>query len=478
MYDVVIGLEVHCELDTLSKNFSSSENSYTKIPNIHVSPVDLGLPGILPVVNEKACYNALRTAMALHCENPDEIMFDRKNYFYPDLPKGYQITQVTKPMGRNGYLDILVDGNIKRVLIHQLHLEEDTASLEHDKNYSLIDYNRSGVPLMEIVTEPCLTSAMEAVTFLEDLRDVFLYLGVSEAKTDKGQMRCDVNISLKEKGSDKLGTKVEMKNINSFTSVKEAIEYEIKRQSEALAKGDVIIQETRRIDEMGKTHSMREKVDAIDYKYFVDANLPPVKITDTKKMELRDSIPKLKLDRILTYQKELGLDYYDAEIIAKERDLADYFEETVKDVKDVSLAVNFITTSILSTLNKLEISIEELVVTPSMLSNLINLVSSDKLSLDHAKKILYKAIELKTDPIKLIEKENLSQINDKDELIKYIKIEFDKYPSQVEQYIKEDNLSVINFFMGKVMASTKRQANPNMTRELIKEELERMKKND
>lgn len=478
MYDVVIGLEVHCELDTLSKNFSSSENSYTKIPNIHVSPVDLGLPGILPVVNEKACYNALRTAMALHCENPDEIMFDRKNYFYPDLPKGYQITQVTKPMGRNGYLDILVDGSIKRVLIHQLHLEEDTASLEHDKNYSLIDYNRSGVPLMEIVTEPCLTSALEAVTFLEDLRDVFLYLGVSEAKTDKGQMRCDVNISLKEKGSDKLGTKVEMKNINSFTSVKEAIEYEIKRQSEALAKGEKIIQETRRIDEMGETHSMREKVDAIDYKYFVDANLPPVKITDAKKEELRSSIPKLKLDRILTYQKELGLDYYDASIIAKEKDLADYFEETAKDVKDVSLAVNFITTSILSTLNKLEITIEELVVTPSMLSSLINLVSSDKLSLDHAKKILYKAIELKTDPIKLIEKENLSQINDKDELIKYIKIEFDKYPNQVEQYIKEDNLSVINFFMGKVMSSTKRQANPNMTRELIKEELERMKMND
>ena len=223
---------------------------------------------------------------------------------------------------------------------------------------------------------------------------------------------------------------------------------------------------------------MREKVDAIDYKYFVDANLPPVKITDTKKKELMQSIPKLKLDRILTYQKELGLDYYDAAIIAKERDLADYFEETVKDVKDVSLAVNFITTSILSTLNKLEITIEELVVTPSMLSSLINLVSSDKLSLDHAKKILYKAIELKTDPIKLIEKENLSQINDKDELIKYIKIEFDKYPNQVEQYIKEDNLSVINFFMGKVMSSTKRQANPNMTRELIKEELERMKKND
>ena len=478
MYDVVIGLEVHCELETNSKNFSSSENSYTKIPNIHVSPVDLGLPGILPVVNEKACYNALRTAMALHCENPDVIMFDRKNYFYPDLPKGYQLTQVTKPMGRNGYLDIMVEGKVKRILIHQLHLEEDTASLEHDKNYSLIDYNRSGVPLIEIVTEPCLTSSLEAVTFLEDLKDVFLYLGVSEAKTDKGQMRCDVNISLKEKGSDRLGTKVEMKNINSFSSVKQAIEYEIKRQSEALANGEKIIQETRRIDEMGKTHSMREKVDAIDYKYFVDANLPPVKITDAKKQELKESIPVLKLDRIMTYQNDLGLDYYDTSVIAKNRKLADYFEEVVKSVKDISLAVNFVTTSILSTLNKLEITLDEFYITPSMLSSLINLVSADKLSLDHAKKILYKAIEEKIDPVKLIEKENLSQINDKEELVKYIKDEFTKYNLQVEQYIKEDNMSVINFFMGKVMVATKRQANPNLTRELIKEELERMKKND
>ena len=301
---------------------------------------------------------------------------------------------------------------------------------------------------------------------------------MSEAKTDKGQMRCDVNISLKEKGSDRLGTKVEMKNINSFSSVKQAIEYEIKRQSEALANGEKIIQETRRIDEIGKTHSMREKVDAIDYKYFVDANLPPVKITDAKKQELKESIPVLKLDRIMTYQNDLGLDYYDASVIAKNRKLADYFEEVVKNVKDISLAVNFVTTSILSTLNKLEITLDEFYITPSMLSGLINLVSADKLSLDHAKKILYKAIEEKIEPVKLIEKENLSQINDKEELVKYIKDEFTKYNLQVEQYIKEDNMSVINFFMGKVMVATKRQANPNITRELIKEELERMKKND
>ena len=207
-YKVVIGLEVHCELETKSKNFSPALNTFSNIPNENVATVDLGLPGILPVVNEEAVRRALLTAMALNCTNPDEVMFDRKNYFYPDLPKGYQITQVTKPMGRNGYLDVLVNGKLKRVYIHQLHLEEDTASLEHRSTYSLIDYNRSGIPLMEIVTEPCMESADEAVRFLEELRDVFIFLGVSEARSNKGQMRCDVNISLMEEGSDKLGTKV------------------------------------------------------------------------------------------------------------------------------------------------------------------------------------------------------------------------------------------------------------------------------
>lgn len=329
MYEVVIGLEVHCELDTKSKNFSSARNEYTHIPNINVAPVDLGLPGILPVVNEEACRKALKTAMALHCTTPDEVIFDRKNYFYADLPKGYQITQMTKPMGRNGYLDIMVDGKTKRILIHQLHLEEDTASLDHYNTYSLIDYNRSGVPLMEIVTEPCISSAEEAVTFLEDLRDVFLFCGVSEAKSDKGQMRCDVNISLKKKGETKLGTKVEMKNINAFNSVKAAILYEIKRQSALLDEGKEVVQETRRIDEDGKTYSMREKVDAIDYKYYVEPNIPPVKLTDAYKEELQKSIPMLKLDRFEKYVKEYHLSEYDAQVLSKNRDIADYFEEVL-----------------------------------------------------------------------------------------------------------------------------------------------------
>ena len=475
MYKVVIGLEVHLELETNSKNFSSAPNKFSNIPNDNVATVDLGLPGVLPVVNKEACRKALLTAMALHCENPDEVLFDRKNYFYPDLPKGYQITQVTKPMGRNGYLDILVGDKVKRVLIHQLHLEEDTASLEHRGKYSLIDHNRSGVPLIEIVTEPCIESAEEAVTFLEDLRDVFLYLGVSEAKSNYGQMRCDVNISLMEEGSSELGVKVEMKNINAFNSVRAAIIYEIERQSKILSSGGSVLQETRRIAEDGKTYAMREKVDAVDYKYFVEPNIPPVKLEKEYLEELRNSLSKLKLDRYFRYVDELGISVEDAKALVRTRKVADYFEEVLKNTKDVNLVVNFMMSAILSTLNKLEIDIDNLFITPEMLSGLINLVDEGKISLDHSKKILYKAIDEKIEPVKLIEKENLTQINDEDSLLKLIRKVMDDNLEQVRQYVEEGNMHVINFFIGQTMKVSNRQANPNKSLEIIKEELERRK---
>ena len=476
MYKVVIGLEVHCELETNSKNFSPAPNKFSNVPNENVATVDLGLPGILPVPNKEACRKALLTAMALHCENPDEVIFDRKNYFYPDLPKGYQITQVTKPMGKNGYLDILVNGKLKRVQIHQLHLEEDTASLEHYPKYSLIDYNRSGVPLIEIVTEPCIESADEAVTFLEDLRDVFLFLGVSEAKSNYGQMRCDVNISLMEEGSDKLGTKVEMKNINAFNNVRTAIEYEIKRQSEILSSGGQIVQETRRIAEDGKTYSMREKVDAVDYKYFVEPNIPSTPLTKEYKDELRATLPELKLDRYQKYIEQYKMTEYDAQVLSKERKISDYFEEVLSYGSNTELTVNFVTTSILSTLNKLEITLDELFITPKMLSGVVDLVNEGKISLDHGKKILYKAIEEKTDPVELIKKENLHQINDEIELLTLIQKVMDNNPEQVRQYIEEDNNHVVNFFIGQTMKESNRQANPNKSLTIIKEELERRKK--
>lgn len=473
MYKVVIGLEVHCELETKSKNFSPAPNMFTESHNINVGTVDLGLPGILPVANKEAARRALLTAMALHCKTPDEVIFDRKNYYYPDLPKGYQITQNTKPMGTNGYLDILVNNHVKRVSIHDLHLEEDTASLEHYPKYSLIDYNRSGIPLMEIVTEPCMESADEAVTFLEDLRDVFLYLGVSEAKSNYGQMRCDVNISLMKETDTELGTKVEMKNINAFNNVRAAIEYEIKRQSEILNKGEKVVQETRRIAEDGKTYSMRAKVDAVDYKYFIEPNIPSTPVTDDLLYELKSKLPELKLDRYFKYIEKLGISEYDAAILSKERSLSDYFEEVISYGSNVALTVNFTTTAILSTLNKLEIKINELFITPKMLSGVINYVNEGKMSLDAAKKLLYKAIDEKIDPNELIKKESLVQINDSDKLLSLINECMQENKEVVRQYVEEGNKSAINFFVGQVMKKSNRQANPNKSRELITEELER-----
>ena len=471
MYKVVIGLEVHCEVETKSKNFSGAPNEFSMIPNIHVTPVDLGLPGILPVVNAEACRKALKTAIALHCEQPDEIIFDRKNYFYPDLPKGYQITQVTKTMRRNGYLDIKLKDYEKRIYIHQLHLEEDTASLDHYSNYSLIDYNRSGIPLMEIVTEPCISSAEEAVTFLEDLRDVFLFCEVSEARSNKGQMRCDVNISLMEEGSDVLGTKVEMKNINAFNSVAAAIEYEIKRQSAILDKGEKVKQETRRIDEDGKTYSMREKVDAIDYKYFIEPNLAPVKLTKEYLQEIKDSVPMLKLDRLHKYMDEYHLSEYDATVLSKNKAIADYFEEIINYGSDINLTVNFVTTSVLSSLKKLEITLDEFFITPKMLSGVIDYVHQGKISLDHGKKILYQALDQKKDPLVIIKESHLEQINDEETLMTYIEEALTENPEQVRQYVEEGKDYVINFFIGKVMQKSNRQANPNKTLELIKKVL-------
>ena len=477
MYKVVIGLEVHCELETKSKNFSFAPNEFTEAHNINVGTVDLGLPGILPIANKEAVRKALFTSMALHCKLPDEIIFDRKNYYYADLPKGFQITQNTKPVGLGGYLDVLVNGEVKRVTLHDIHLEEDTASLEHYPKYSLIDYNRSGVPLLEIVTDPCIESADEAVAYLEDLRDVFLYLGVSEAKSNYGQMRCDVNISLMKDTDTEFGTKVEMKNINAFYNVRNAIEYEIKRQTEVLESGGKVIQETRRIAEDGKTYSMREKVDAVDYKYFIEPNIPSTPVTSELLEELKNELPELKGDRYLKYVQEYNMSEYDAGVLSKNRDISDYFEEVLADGADLSLSVNFVTTSILSTLNKLEISISELFITPKMLSGIIKLVSENKLSMDAAKKLLYEAIEKKVDPNELVKSEGLSQINDEGQLLELIKTIMDENTEVVRQYVEDGNMSAVNFFVGQTMKRSNRQANPNMSREIISKELERRKNN-
>ena len=472
MYKVVIGLEVHCELKTVSKNFSGSRNEYSSLPNSNVATVDLGFPGVLPVANKEAVKKALKMALALNCETPDVITFDRKNYFYPDLPKGYQITQMHKPVGINGYVMINVDGEDKKVLIHDTHLEEDTASLDHFGNYSLIDYNRSGIPLLETVTEPCLHSAKEAIAFLETLRSMFLYCDTSEARSDKGQMRCDVNISLMKEDATELGTKVEMKNINSFNNVKEAIEYEIKRQTEVLESGGKVIQETRRYDdEDKKTYSMRQKVDAIDYKYFVEPNIPPVKVTSEWLEEIRNEIPMLQYERINLYMNEYGISRKDATTLVKEKKIAEYYEQGIKEGGDPKTLANWIVSIIMGHLNKFEIGIDKIYLTPKMLTELIKVLNAGKISIKQAKEVLYKALEEEKDPVKLVDDLGISQIGDDDEIRKIALEVIDENSHLIADY--KAGKKVFDYFVGQVMKKTKGRANPATTAKILREELDK-----
>lgn len=472
MYKVVIGLEVHCELKTVSKNFSGSRNEYSSLPNSNVATVDLGFPGVLPVANKEAVKKALKMSLALNCETPDVITFDRKNYFYPDLPKGYQITQMHKPVGINGYVMINVDGEDKKVLIHDTHLEEDTASLDHFGNYSLIDYNRSGIPLLETVTEPCLHSAKEAIAFLETLRSMFLYCDTSEARSDKGQMRCDVNISLMKEEDTELGTKVEMKNINSFNNVKEAIEYEIKRQTEVLESGGKVIQETRRYDdEDKKTYSMRQKVDAIDYKYFVEPNIPPIKVTPEWLEEIRNEIPMLQYERINLYMNEYGISRKDATTLVKEKKIAEYYEQGIKEGGDPKTLANWIVSIIMGHLNKFEIGIDKIYLTPKMLTELIKVLNAGKISIKQAKEVLYKALEEEKDPVKLVDDLGISQIGDDDEIRKIALEVIDENSHLIADY--KAGKKVFDYFVGQVMKKTKGRANPATTAKILREELDK-----
>ena len=381
-YKVLIGLEMHCEIsETKSKVFSSARNSYSEIPNSNIRPVDMAFPGTLPVVNKEAVKKALMASIILNCKQPEYIYFERKNYYYPDLPKGFQITQETKPapVGIYGNLTYDVNGVEKTVRINNIHLEEDAASSNHFSRYSTIDYNRAGVPLLELVTEPDLHSAEEAVAFLETMRTIYQYAGISEADSKKGQIRCDVNVSIMnadkdEKDPKNWGTKIEIKNVNSFGGVRDAINYEIERQIEAKEDGtyDQMEQQTRRWDEESATTIyMRSKVDAIDYKYFVEPNIPKFKLSQEWIKEISDSIPELANSRRDRYKNEYHLSDYDATILVKEKAVSDYFDETVNLGADPKMASNWITSIILGYINKNDLTIHELYLRPNMLKDLI-----------------------------------------------------------------------------------------------------------
>ena len=472
-YKVVVGLEMHCELKSNSKVFSSAENSYNELANANVRPVDMAFPGTLPVVNKECVRKALLMSMVLNCKQPEYMYFDRKNYYYPDLPKGFQITQMHDPVGVDGNITIECDDYEKNVLIHDIHLEEDAASLDHYYDTSLIDYNRAGVPLLELVTEPCLSSAEEAVAFLETMRRIYQYCGVSEADTKKGQIRCDVNVSIMDPDATELGTKVEIKNINSFGNVYDAIIYEVKRQSELKDAGryDEVVQETRRFDEeTGTTIHMRSKVDAIDYKYFVEPNIPKYKIDKKWLDEIRKDIPMLPRERKNKYINEYGLSEYDANIIIKEKEYADYFEKCISLGMDKKQAANWLIVQIIAYLNKYEITLQDFYLTPEYLNQIISELDKGTISSKQAKEIFFKSLEENKEPKNFISKEN-SQISDINTLNNIIDNIISNNINQANAY-KSGKTNLFDYFVGQVMKETKGKANPTITKEILKDKLD------
>lgn len=469
---LVVGLEMHCELKSNAKVFSTGINKYSDTANCHVSPVDMAFPGTLPIVNKKCIEHAIKMASVLNCTLADKFIFDRKNYYYPDLPKGYQITQCTKPIGVNGYIDLPCEGRVIRAEIHDIHLEEDAASLDHFKNTSTIDYNRAGVPLLEIVTEPCFYSADEAVAFLEYMRNVYQYTDISLADTKKGQIRCDVNVNLKNEKGEYVTPRVEIKNVNSFSNVHDAILYEEKRQLKALEENNLeeLVQETRRWDEeTNSTIRMRTKVDAIDYKYFIDPNIPPIKIDKNWVEKIVKTIPRLPLERQNSYITEYGLSAYDAKILVKDKDIASYFEECINLGLDAKMASNWITVNIVTELNKDNSSIKDFYITPKYLKQILDRIADGTISNKQAKDVFSKALEEKKEPQSFISKEN-SQISNEDELRGIITEIINNNLGQKEAYLN-GKTNLFDYFVGQVMKQTRGKANPVKTKEILSEEL-------
>lgn len=482
-YKAMIGLEMHCQISTTNtKVFSSAKNAYNEIPNINISPLDMAFPGTLPIVNKEAVKKSLMASLILNCKQPEYLYFERKNYYYPDLPKGYQITQQTSPapIGVGGKISFEVNGEEKEIRIDNIHLEEDAASTDHYTNYSTIDYNRAGVPLLELVTYPDLHSAEEAIAFLETMRSIYRYTGISEADSKKGQIRCDVNVSIMDENLDETkeenwGTKIEIKNVNSFSAVKDTILYEIERQIKKKEDGtyDEMKQETRRWDEESEsTIFMRSKVDEIDYKYFVEPNIPKIKLSKDWIESIKKEIPMLAKERKEKYQNEYHLSTVDANTLVKEKEISDYFESTIKEEINPKTASNWITSIILGYLNKNDIEIKDLFLTPKMLAALIKKVEDKTISSKQGKEVLYKAIEEQENPIAIIEKLDVKQIGNKEEILVLAKEVLDEYPDMIEKY-KNGRTNVIDFFVGQIMKKTRGKANPAMTMDCIKQEIEK-----
>lgn len=478
-YEIVIGLEVHAELATKSKIFCSCTTEFGGEPNTHCCPICTGMPGVLPVLNKKAVEYAIMAGLATNCQIARYSKQDRKNYFYPDLPKAYQISQYDLPLCYNGYIDIELNGQKKRIGIKRIHIEEDAGKLLHDQweEGSLVDFNRCGVPLIEIVTEPDLRSSEETRIFLEKLKAILQYTEVSDCKMQEGSLRVDVNLSVRPKGSKEFGTRTEMKNLNSFRSVVRAIEYEARRQIEVLESGGVVVQETRRWDDAkGISLSMRTKEEAHDYRYFPEPDLPPIVVDDSWIEEIRKRIPELPDQKKERYIKEYGLPEYDAGVLTSSKAIANYFEECIKYTQNIKAASNWMMGEIMRILNDKGLEPEEInniKIKPNQLASLINLVDNKTISNTIAKQVFEEMFETGKDPEVIVKEKGLVQITDKNVILEAVKQAIANNPKSVEDY-KNGKDKAFGFLVGQVMKITKGKANPQLVNEILREELEKI----
>ncbi len=472
-YETVIGLEVHVELHTKTKIFCGCSTAFGAPPNTHTCPICLGHPGVLPVLNRQAVDYAMKAAMALNCEIGSVSKFDRKNYFYPDSPKAYQISQYDQPIGLNGWIDIEVNGETKRIGITRLHLEEDAGKLTHvDGGYaSLVDLNRVGTPLVEIVSEPDIRTPEEAKAYLEKLKAIMQYCDVSDVKMEEGSLRCDANISIRPWGQEKFGTRTELKNMNSFRGVQRGLEYEEWRQAEVLDNGGTVVQETLRWDDAaGKTISMRGKEEAHDYRYFPDPDLVRVLIDDEWKARIKASIPELPDARKARYVAELGLPSYDADVITSSKKLADFFEESLKYTKDAKAVSNWIMGDLLGYLNANGQELEDVKVTGQGLGEMIGLMEKGTISSKIAKTVFKAMLETGKLPQQIVEEQGLVQISDEGAIKAVVDQIVTNNPQSVEDY-KAGKEKAIGFLVGQVMKETKGKANPALVNKLLVERL-------
>jgi aspartyl-tRNA(Asn)/glutamyl-tRNA(Gln) amidotransferase subunit B len=476
-YETVIGLEVHAQLLTKTKLFCGDETVFGAEPNTHISPVTLGYPGTLPVLNQKAVRLAIKMGLACHSEIETWNYFARKNYFYPDLPKGYQISQHTTPICKGGFVNIHEDGTDKPIRLNRIHLEEDAGKSMHDKDdeFTSLDFNRAGVPLIEIVTEPCIKSADEAVAFLSNLRRILRYLDICDGNMEEGSLRCDANVSIRKPGEQTLGTKVEIKNLNSIRNAKRAIEFEVNRMRGLADKNETIIQQTRSFDAVnGTTFSLRSKEEANDYRYFPDPDLPPFEVSPELLKTIEETIPALPEQLIARYMENYKLGRYDAEVITDDKEMADYFEALIQLTPSYKAAANWLLGPVKSFLNERGTSISAFPLKPPVMASLIALVEEGRVHFSTASSKIFPELVSGTamDPLQIAVSMNLIQTGDETQILDWIKQAMDKMPEKVQEY-KKGKKGLLGLFVGEVKKISKGKADPQLTNQLLIKNLEK-----